>query len=276
VTPHETVANAITFLFVPGDRPDRFESATSSGADVVIIDLEDGVTPGAEEQALHNAMAALSRSGGLSTMVRVRPTGTRFFTEQVDALCGDRGTTPPGLMGLMLAKAGRAADAGELRERLPNDLALIALIESANGVASAAEIAAVPGVTRLAFGALDFSLDIGAEPLVENLVYPRTHLVISSRVGGIAAPLESPSLEIERTDVTEAAARRARSSGFGGMLCIHPGQLAAVRRGFTPTEADVEWARSVLEGEGGAAQIDGKMVDRPITERARQVLRRLS
>ncbi len=274
--PHELVSSAITFLFVPGDRPDRFASAASAGADVVIIDLEDGVAPGNEEYALKHALAAVSEADGLTAMVRVRPAGARFFSEQVQALCSDPGKTAPGLMGLMLAKSGHVSDVRALRERLPNELALIPLIESANGVVAAREIASIPGVTRLAFGALDFSLDIGAQPMHENLIYPRAQVVVASRACGIAAPLDSPSLEIEKTDLVEAAARRARGSGFGGMLCIHPGQLAAVHTGFAPTEAEIEWARSVLAEEGGAAQVDGKMVDRPITERARQVLRRLS
>jgi len=275
MTTEHVVANAITFLFVPGDRPERFAKAANSTADVIIIDLEDAVAPGAGKDALRNVIAALSEAGGLNAMVRVQPVGGDHFCEQLDALSGAVAESGHGLMGVVLAKADDTAAVLSLRERLPKELALVPLVESAAGLVAAGELAAIPGVTRLAFGAIDFSLDIGAEPLDEYLSFARSQLVVASRASGIAAPLDSPSTEIERADLVEGSARRARGYGFGGMLCIHPAQLAAIRNGFAPTKAEVEWARAVLNAEGGAVQVEGRLVDRPITERARQILRRL-
>lgn len=276
MTPDQLVASAVTFLFVPGDRPERFAKAANAGPDVVIIDLEDAVSPGAEASALRHAITALFESGGLHAMVRVQSVGGRDFRDQVDGLCDALKGAPHGLLGVMLAKADRADDVYALRARLPQDLALVPLVESARGLVVAGELASIPGVTRLAFGAIDFSLDIGAEPDDAYLSFARSQLVVTSRACGIAAPVDAPSLEISKTDLVEAAARRARGYGFGGMLCIHPKQIAAVRTGFAPTQADIEWARAVLAAEGGAAQVQGRLVDRPITERAKQLLRRLS
>lgn len=275
MTPEQVVADAITFLFVPGDRPERFAKAASSTADVVIIDLEDAVAPGAGKDALQNTIAALSDTGGLNAMVRVQSVGGDLSCEQLDALSSVVAESGHGLMGVVLAKADDAAALLSLRERLPKELALVPLVESAIGLVAAGDMARIPGVTRLAFGAIDFSLDIGADPIDEFMSFARSHLVVASRASGIAAPLDSPSIEIERADLVEASARRARGYGFGGMLCIHPAQLAAIRNGFAPTKAEAEWARAVLAAEGGAVQVDGRMVDRPITERAKQILRRL-
>lgn len=96
--------------------------------------------------------------------------------------------------------------------------------------------------------------------------------MIASRAAGIAAPLDSPSTDVRDLERVLASARAARSAGFGGQLCIHPAQLPAVRAGFAPTAAEVEWARAVIGGEGGAVQVDGRMVDRPLVERARRIL----
>lgn len=274
------VAQAVTALFVPGDRPDRYTKAAAAGADVVIIDLEDAVAPAAKSAALAAVLAALAPDATEPTraLVRVNAAQTDTFSTEVDALLDLAHRAGHGLVGLMLPKAEEPNGLADLAQRLAGvsepPLALVPLVESAAGLTRSGALAQAAGVTRLAFGALDFALDIDAEPVSPVADYARAQIVVASRAAGIAAPLNSPSVEIADSAAVAAAARRARAAGFGGQLCIHPAQLDAVRQAFAPAPADIAWARRVVEAGDTAVQIDGQMIDRPVLERARRILRR--
>lgn len=272
----EQVVSAVTALFVPGDQAARFGKAVSSGAHVVIIDLEDAVAPGAKEGALENVVEALSASNdpGISALVRINSSDSEEYASEIAALLSLAGKPGSGLMGLMVPKAEDADTLGRLRAIMPSHLALVPLIETARGVVNALGIASVPGVSRLAFGAIDFALDIDSSGDDRFLDYPRSQLVIASKAAGIAAPLDSPATEIRDSSRIAESAKLARNFGFGGKLCIHPAQLAAVDKAFTPTEQDIQWALSVTGVEDGAVQIDGKMIDRPVIERAKRIVQR--
>ncbi|UKA55239.1 CoA ester lyase [Arthrobacter sp. FW305-BF8] len=273
----DAVAAAVTALFVPGDRPERFAKAAAAGAGVVIIDLEDAVAPDAKAGALAAVLAALAPGevgGRVSALVRVNPMGSDHYDGEITALLTAAEAPGAGLLGIMVPKAEDAGAVGRLRAQVPQRLALVPLIESAAGVVNAVELARVPGVTRLAFGAIDFALDINADGGDRFLDHARAQLVLASRVAGIAAPLDSPSTEIADSGKVADSAMLARNFGFGGKLCIHPAQVAAVRGAFAPTKSEVQWARSVIGAEGGAAQVDGQMIDRPVTERAKRILHR--
>lgn len=268
-----SVETSVTFLFVPGDRPDRFAKAMSAGPDVTIIDLEDALAPGADAAALESTVDALA-SGSIRAMVRVHAVSDPRHANEIAALRRLAEEACPGLLGVVVAKADDAEAIADVRAAFDRRLALIPLIESASGLLSAHAIASVAGVTRLALGAVDLCLDLGAKPSPETLSYARSHLVIASRAAGIAAPLDSPPLDISDIQAVGAAARQARKFGFGGSLAIHPAQLGPIRDGFAPTEDQLDWARRVLATEGGAAKVDGKMVDRPVTEHAKALLAR--
>jgi citrate lyase subunit beta/citryl-CoA lyase len=276
-TATETVAGAVTALFVPGDRPERFAKAAAAGAGVVIIDLEDAVAPGAKSAALTAAVEAVAPSDGgtaVRALVRVNPLGTRQYDADITLLLSAARAPGSGLLGIVVPKAEDAGALRQLRADMPKYLALVPLIESALGVVNALELARIPGVTRLAFGAIDFALDIDADGGDRFLDHTRSQLVLASRAAGIAAPLDSPSTDIKDTARVAESARLARNFGFSGKLCIHPAQLATVQQAFAPTQADIEWAQSVIGAEGGAAQVDGQMIDRPVTERAKRILQR--
>lgn len=280
LTGAEIAAAAVTALFVPGDRADRFGKAFAAGADVVIIDLEDAVAPAAKAEALAAVQAALSpeagKAGGIRALVRVNAQDSPEYDGEITALLALAGMPGSGLLGLVVPKAEEVEAMAVLRAQLPAELALVALLESAAGVVNASALAGIDGMSRLAFGAIDFALDINAGGSGRFLDHTRSSLVLVSRAAGIAAPLDSPEVEIKDTERVSTAALTARNFGFGGKLCIHPNQLAPVRAGFVPSEADVRWARSVIEAEGGAVQVDGRMIDRPVTERAKRILQRAS
>lgn len=270
----EIASAAVTALFVPGNRPERFAKACASGADVVIIDLEDAVAPEDKAAALAAVLEALVPISGVRALVRVNPMNSPQYEAEITALLACASLEGSGLLGLMVPKAEDPEAMRQLRAKLPEALALVPLIESAAGVINAVELACVPGVTRLAFGAIDFALDIDADGGDRFLDHARSLLVLASRAAGVAAPLDSPSTEIQDTDRVADSARLARNFGFGGKLCIHPAQLATVHGAFAPSEDDIRWALSVTGAEGGAVQVDGQMIDRPVTERAKRILQR--
>ena len=259
------VTEATTFLFVPGDRPERFNKAFQSGADVTIIDLEDAVGAEHKADALASTLAALAGEGvsaEFRALVRINS------TDDAAVLAG---AESPALLGIVIPKAEDAAAIAALAAQLPVNLAVVALIETALGVVNAREIADIPRVTRLAFGAIDFSADVDA---TASAVFDvaRAQLVIASRAANKPAPIESPSTNFSDAGLVEKDARTARTFGFGAKLCIHPAQLAPVRTGFAPTADEIEWATRVVGLEGGAVQLDGAMVDKPVVDRAKRIL----
>ena len=261
------VSTATTFLFVPGDRPERFEKAFRSGADATIIDLEDAVGPADKEMALSNTQSALAGENvpaDFAALVRINgvPDVERLAARPLDRL-----------LGIVIPKTESAGMIDDVCALLPANTPIIALIETARGVSHAQSIADHPRVSRLAFGAIDFAADVDA---TAELVFDvaRAGLVIASRSAGKPAPIESPSPRFDDTAFVEAEARRARELGFTAKLCIHPSQIVPVNSGFAPTEAEIEWATRIVSLEGGAVQLDGAMVDKPVVDRAIAILER--
>lgn len=252
-------------LFVPADRPERFAKAAASGADAVIIDLEDAVPPAAKEAARGKLAAALPAT---AIIVRVNAVGTPWHDGDIDLV------HRLGAVGVMLPKAEDAALVANVAHRLRGRRHFIPLIESARGVQRAVDIAAVHGVTQIAFGPADYRNDIGCGDAPEAMLLARSTLVLASRLGGIAAPLDGPCFDFRDPGGTTKEARHARMLGFGGKLSIHPSQVAWVRDAFLPDEAEISWARRVVaaEGSGGAANVDGTMIDAPVVARARRIL----
>ena len=270
----EKVTTATTLLFVPGDRPERFTKAFNSGADLIIIDLEDAVAPENKAVALDAVVEALTSvhedvSGGRLTAV-VRIDGSHSSV-QLAALRDVASVAGNGLLGVMIPKAETSAQISAAISALPKGLAFIPLIESALGLVNSVSIASVPGVTRMGFGAVDFGVDTDAthERVTD---YARANIVIASRAAELVAPVDSPSLSIKDVDVVVAEAVRAREFGFGGKLCIHPAQVEPVKASFLPSAEQVEWAREIVGLEGGASQHNGVMIDKPVVDRAKRIL----
>lgn len=271
------VTQAVTALFVPGDRPERYAKAASSGADVVIIDLEDAVAPEAKEEALDHVVRALSPQGPrtVNALVRTNAPATEWFATEIEALVRLASSADNGVLGIMLPKAEDAAQLTTLRGLLPDHCALVPLVETAVGIINAVGIARVPGVDRLAFGAVDLALDLNLGPEPRALDQARSTLVLASRAAGIGAPLDAPPTAIKELERVTADATRGRSFGFGGSLCIHPAQVDPIQGAYQPAPDELEWARRVLAvTEAGAAQVDGEMIDRPVIDRARRVIAR--
>ena len=258
-----------SYLFVPGDRPERFDKALAAGAHAVILDLEDAVTPERKVQA-RAAIAQWLAGTEASVFVRINPAGTPWHQEDC-ALLG-----AAAVRGVMVPKAEDAEKLQAVAARLREDQELIPLVETVAGHFAAAMLARVPRVSRLAFGSFDFMSDSGIEADAAELDAVRTHLVLASRQAGLRAPIDGVSLAIDDPQQLEGDARRSRRFGMGAKLCIHPRQVAPVHAAFAPRPEEVDWARRVLQalasGSLGAIAVDGKLVDKPIALRAEAIL----
>lgn len=261
-----SIGTARTWLFVPGDRPDRFAKARRSGADVAIIDLEDAVDAAQKDKARQETAASIAEGNAFA--VRISAVNSADGAKDLEMLAGI-GRSP---LAIIAAKAEDPEDMALIARtvRAP----VIALIESARGLEAASDLAASSAVARLALGAVDLSLDAGFT-LDDRVLAPiRSRLVISSRAAGIAGPIDTPSLDIRDLDAVRTSTLQARRFGMAGKLCIHPAQVPVVSVAFRPTAAEVEHARTILATarDGGAAQLNGQMIDLPVLERARRVI----
>ena len=262
------LADQALFLFVPADRPERFSKAAAAGADSIIIDLEDAVSPATKNDArttLTTTLTSAPLSG--SVFIRINGVGTSWHDADVEAL------TQLQPDGVVLPKAERADQIERLRKRLPGRTLIVALIETALGLTAAQTIA--EKADRLAFGSIDLAADLGCAHSREALLLARSQTVLASRLAGKPAPIDGVTLSIRDDAATQADARYAVELGFGGKLLIHPAQIEPCRQGFAPTPDNIAWASKILSqaDDGAARAVDGTMVDLPVLLRARQILR---
>jgi citrate lyase subunit beta / citryl-CoA lyase len=263
----------VSYLFVPGDRPDRFAKAAAAGAGAVIIDLEDAVAPDVKAAAREHirTWCDAQPASVASLFVRINDAATPWFAADLEFVHACR------IRGVMLPKAERAADIARCVDAMPPDGVVIAIIETARGVLAVDAVAAAPGVQRLAFGTLDYLVDVEMSGDERGLLYPACRMALASRVAGIGAPIAGVTPEIGDDAKLEADLSFARACGFTAKLCIHPRQLELTHRAFAPSAEEVDWARRVVaavEAGHGAVQVDGRMVDRPVVLKARAILDR--
>ncbi|KGC06559.1 HpcH/HpaI aldolase/citrate lyase family protein [Burkholderia cepacia] len=264
-----TSASARSWLFVPGNRPERFEKARAAGADAVIVDLEDAVPPDGKPAARDAVVAQLDAARPV--WVRVNAADTAWFADDIAVIAAH-----PGVAGVMLPKCDTRAQVDAVLAHAHRALELLPIVETAAGIAGLDQVCAAPRVVRVAFGTLDFQVDLGIDGDGEALNAFRSRIVLASRLAGIAPPVDGVSTFIDDPAAIERHARDARRFGFGGKLCIHPKQLDAVHRAYAWTDAEQAWARRVLdavEASGGAAvALDGRMIDTPVILKARRIL----
>lgn len=274
------LAMACSLLFVPGNRPERFAKALASGAHAVIVDWEDAVAPAdkaAAREQLAQALPAFSAAERARLVLRINAAGTPWHADDLAALGG---LAAQGLQAVVLPKAEDAAALAPVATALGEGGALLPLIESAAGLDALRDIAAAPRVLRLVFGHLDFQADVGLAcgSDEQELLPVRLQLVLASRLSNLPPPVDGVSTETRDMAVVRARAERALRGGFGGKLCIHPAQVAAVHAAFAPSAEQADWARRVVEGfaaaQGGVFSIDGRMVDAPVVALAQQLLAR--
>jgi citrate lyase subunit beta/citryl-CoA lyase len=250
-------------LFVPANRPDRFSKAATSQADAIILDLEDAVSA----QDKDTARAALTCGfTDKAVIVRINGIGTPWWSQDVEAI----GNLP--VSAVMLPKSEDAHAISALYASLGRRVPVIALIETAKGLANVRVIAGLDGVVRLAFGSIDYCADLGCAHQREVLLPVRSELVLASRLAEIAAPIDGVTAQLHDAETLREDTKHARSLGMTGKLCIHPTQVLEVRQAFAPTKEELSWAQRVLGSGDGAVAVDGQMIDEPVRIRARSIL----
>jgi citrate lyase beta subunit len=259
------LAHLCSLLFAPGSDERKLRSALALSADGAVADLEDAVAP-AQKEAAREIVARVR-----PPIVRVNGAETQWFAADL-ALVEQLAVEAIVLPKAMPEAVAALGDTGP---------PVIAIVETAAGVRNAYEIAAMPRVAALLLGAVDLGAEVGLEPRPDGLeiLYARSKVVLDSAAAGIRPPFDIVHLDVTDDEGLEEECRLARSLGFRGKACIHPAQVPIVNRVFAPSEAEVDWARRVVEAyereaaEGrGVFALNGAMVDLPVVERARRVL----
>jgi citrate lyase subunit beta / citryl-CoA lyase len=271
------LASARSFLFVPANRPDRFAKALGSGADAVILDLEDSVPL----QSKAEARAAIRQSwpqlqqAACAVVIRINSPDTPWGLQDLVDLQG-----LPGLAGLMVPKCESAATLQRVAQAFAG-VPSLPIIESAAGYLALREIAQAPQVGRLVVGHIDFLADTGMSCSDDQreLDSLRFQVAMCTRQANLAPAVDGVTVSVDDETLIRQDTERALRFGFGAKLCIHPQQVSVVHASFAPTPAQVQWAQRVLAAmaasQGAAVQLDGKMVDLPVVLQAQRLLARV-
>lgn len=275
-----------TFLFAPGNHPRRVEKAFVTGADAVILDLEDATAVAEKVPTRDTVVEALKAPRRCRGYVRVNAIDTEFCFGDLETVIG------PWLDGIMLPKLESVSDLETIDWTMRNfeqraglevgSIDLMPIIETARGLAAARDICGAGSrVRRVTLGAGDYTRDLNLQwTLAEDeIAAARAELVLASRLGEIEPPIDTVFIHIKEAEAFIASSRKGREFGFQGRMCIHPNQIEPANSAYTPTAAEAEWARRIIESfeaaeaEGSASiQVDGYFVDYPIVEKAQRVV----
>ena len=269
------MTDPLSWLYVPGDRPERFTKAAASGAHVVIVDLEDAVVADHKDLARREALAFLSDAAPASVEIRVNRADTAAGREDLAAL-----TDTAALRAIRLPKITSPADVAFVANALPaRTTPLCCLIESAVGVENAFAIASAPRVASIALGEADLASDLGtADPA--GLTWSRSRVIVAARAAGLPAPAQSVYLDIGDLDGLLRTSRAGRALGFRGRAAVHPRQIPIIHEAYRPTEQELTDAAAILDalarardsGLGVIALSNGHMVDEALRRRAEDVV----
>ena len=279
-----------TALFVPGNRPDRIEKAFNTEADVVIIDLEDAVPISEKESSRSKVREKVAQFADRMILVRINDLGSPFIKGDLEEAIVE------GVNGIVFPKVEKADDIREInslllevekKRALPEgSIQVFPLIESAAAVQQIYDIVSTKTkperIYTVAFGAADYTLDMGIEMTLEGneLFHARSKIAIACRAAGIAPPVDTPfMIDLKNTEALISDARRAKELGFQGKLVIHPNQVEPCNRMFSPTTEEIAKATKIVQAfeeaevAGMAAiQLEGKFIDYPVVKRAKELL----
>lgn len=227
-----------SWLLVNALKPENFDRAHASMADEIVLDIEDAVDPTRKGEALDNVVRWLSEGG--DAWVRINDYTTEFWEQDCRALAGIKN-----LKGVMLAKTEAGEQVVDTFKLLNEGKPVLALVESALGIEDAREIAEARGAFRLAFGSGDYRRDTGTSADEAAMSYPRSRLVVASRVGRLPGPIDGPTVGTsypvlrEKSEITVAL-------GMTGKLCLDMDQTPIINEVISPTRSDVTWARDFM------------------------------
>ena len=226
-----------SWLLVNGSHSEEFDAAAVTKADQIVLDIEDAVDPSQKAQSRAAVAKWLETK---QAWVRINDRSSEFWSDDIDEL-----RDIPGLLGVMLAKTEDGSHVTETFDRLGGKTRVLALVESALGIEEAREIACARGTFRLAFGSGDYRRDTGTSVEDIAMAYPRSRLVVASRIGNIPGPIDGPTVGTSYGILREKS-EHAVALGMTGKLCLHHDQIPVINEAISPTQSDVAWARTFL------------------------------
>ena len=261
-----------SLLFVPGNRPERFEKACAAGADLVCIDLEDAVGPDDKDSARETVIDWLKNTDFKNVSVRINALDTDAGRLDIAALTGIGLKLP----FVMVPKLATPAEITTLDNVLHTDLgAIFPVIESAEGLLNASQIMTHPRVSLALFGAVDFSADSGCTLDWDALLHARSHLAVCSAAHDTQL-FDVPYLDVRDPDGCEAETRRVAALGIHARSAIHPAQITPIHNALSPSADDLTQAARVMEAyktaKGNVALLDGKLIETPLVKKAKRIL----
>jgi citrate lyase subunit beta / citryl-CoA lyase len=275
-----------SLLFLPATADHLLPKATERGADALVVDLEDAIPPDRKAEARPMARAAVAQLAARGARVVLRVNSEPALWQQdlqgmplqsLAAVMLPKVETLAQLEAFAQALAAHAAAGGEQGQPPPP---IAALLETPRGVLAAAQVAAHPALCALGFGAEDYAGALGVPPEPAALTWPAQQVLTCAHANGLACwGLAGSIAVVDDVAGFEHTVRAGRAMGFTGSVCIHPRQVPIVNRGFSPSTAERTWAARVVAADEaaraaglGAVLLDGRMIDRPIVERARRWL----
>ncbi len=268
-----------SFIFTPGLRPDMFPKALASGADIVCVELEDGIAPKDKAEARKNALALFEQpqeDDGVERMVRINSMRERFGIEDVNAILATK-TPPPALMMPKVRTPDEVVILDQLLTEAGHSSRLHVIIETNEGLEAAYDIAKCSDrIDALFFGGVDMAAELRCEHKWENLVYARSKLVHAGASIGVDV-IDVPYLDLENMDGMKKEAELAKNLGFTGKGSIHPKQIGILNEVFTPSKEEISHAKRIVdqfnESNTGLVVIDGKLIEKPVLrEMQRKIL----
>lgn len=272
---------ARTYLYVPGDQPELFAKAAGSGADAVILDLEDGVSVTGKDAA-HEIVAQFERTPGVQWWVRVDP--ARLADGVISAVRpGTTGIFLPGADMALLDRLEKPLGEAEATAGV-EPLSVVPVLETARGIAEVRYVAAVRRVHRLAVGEADLAAALGLHPSTDRReLWPiRSEVVLASALTGLIPPVGPVQVELTDTELLRESTEQLVRQGYAARTVIHPRQVQVIHRSLAPSDAELIAARDVVatfkaaeaSGSGVAVDSSGRMVDLAVVRSARALLGR--
>ena len=270
MTEASTIRPRRSFIFTPGLRPDMFPKALASGADMVCVELEDGIAPKDKAEARKNALALFEKplaEDGVEKLVRINSIRERFGIEDMNAIL-NTATPPPALMIPKVRTPDEVVILDRLLDEAGHATRLHVIIETNAGLEAAVEIAhCSKRIESLLFGGVDMAAELRCDNSWQNLLYARSR-VVSAAAGAGLDVIDVPFLDLDDMDGMRIAAEQARDLGFSGKGSVHPKQIAALNDVFTPSAERIARARRVIDefeaANTGLVVVDGKLIEKPV------------
>ena len=267
---HRIIRPRRSFIFTPGLRPDMFPKALASGADIVCVELEDGIAPKDKAEARQKALALFEGSqadDGVERIVRINSMRERFGIEDVNAVLANK-TPPPALMMPKVRTPDEVVMLDQLLTEASHATRLHVIIETNEGLEAAFEIAKCSSrIDAMFFGGVDMAAELRCKNTFESMIYARSRVVHASAAAGLDV-IDVPFLDLDDPEGMRVEAEKVRDLGFSGKGSVHPKQIAALNEVFTPTQAQIARARRITTefeaADTGLVVIDGKLIEKPV------------